>query len=305
MEGEALVAAEPLAHLGMLVGGVVVENDVYEFSGRDFGVDGVEEADELLMPMTLHVAADHRAVENIEGGEQRRRAVPLVVMGHRSGASLLHGEARLGAVEGLDLALLVDGQNDGVSRRVDIETDHIAQFVDKPGIGGELELLDLVRPKTMGAPDALDRANADARRLRHHGAGPVCGLAGRVGKCERHNALGHIGAQPGDARRPRLVTEQAIEAFLHEALLPAPDARLGLASSAHDLVRAKPLGGEEHDLGPPHMLLGRIAIPRQRLQAAAISACDCDGNSCAHAPESHAPKRSGIPFRIQLSDLIH
>ena len=40
-------------------------------------VDVVEEADELLMPMALHVAADDGAVEHVEGGEQRGGAVRL------------------------------------------------------------------------------------------------------------------------------------------------------------------------------------------------------------------------------------
>ncbi len=39
--------------------------------------DGVEEADELLMVVTRHVSAEDRAVEHVEGGEQRRRAVRL------------------------------------------------------------------------------------------------------------------------------------------------------------------------------------------------------------------------------------
>src|SRR5712671_1371117 len=112
-------------------------------------------------------------------------------VGYRSGAPLLHGKARLGSIERLDLALLVNRQDDGVSRRVDIETDHIAQLVDELGIGRELELLDLVRPKTMRAPDALHRANTDPRCLGHHGARPVRGLAGRVGLCQGHDALSH------------------------------------------------------------------------------------------------------------------
>ena len=44
VEGEALVAAEPGAHLGMLVGGVVVEDHMDALAGRDIGLDGVEEA---------------------------------------------------------------------------------------------------------------------------------------------------------------------------------------------------------------------------------------------------------------------
>ena len=54
VEGEARVAGEPLAHLRMLVGGVVVEDHVDELSGRNLRLDGVEEADELLMAVALH-----------------------------------------------------------------------------------------------------------------------------------------------------------------------------------------------------------------------------------------------------------
>ena len=60
------------------------------------------------MAVALHAAADDRAVEHVEGGEQRGRAVALVVVGHGPGPPLLHRQARLGAVERLDLALLVD-----------------------------------------------------------------------------------------------------------------------------------------------------------------------------------------------------
>jgi len=38
-------------------------------------IDGVEEADELLMPVALHATADDLAVQHVEGGEQRGRAV--------------------------------------------------------------------------------------------------------------------------------------------------------------------------------------------------------------------------------------
>jgi hypothetical protein len=33
-------------------------------------LDGVEEADEFLVPVALHAVADHRAVQYVEGGEQ-------------------------------------------------------------------------------------------------------------------------------------------------------------------------------------------------------------------------------------------
>ena len=103
-----------------------------ELAGRDFGLDGVEEADELLVAVALHVAADDGAVEHVEGGEQRGGAVAPVIMCHGAGTPLLHRQARLGAVEGLDLAFFVDRQHEGMSRRIDVEPNDIPQLLDKP-----------------------------------------------------------------------------------------------------------------------------------------------------------------------------
>ena len=64
---------------------------------RNLGLNRIQRADELLMSMALHAAADHLTFEHIERGEQRRRAVALVVMGHGSGAALLHRKTRLSA----------------------------------------------------------------------------------------------------------------------------------------------------------------------------------------------------------------
>ena len=88
------------------------------------------------MAVALHAAADDRAVEHVEGGEQRGGAVALVVMGHGAGAALLHRQAGLGAVERLDLALLVDRQHDRMGRRIDIEPDDVAQLVGEGRIVG-------------------------------------------------------------------------------------------------------------------------------------------------------------------------
>ena len=139
---------------------------------------GVEEANELLMPVALHVAADDGAVEDVERGEQRRGAVPFVVMRHGAEPPLLQRQARLGAIERLNLALFVDRKHDGVGGRIDIEPDDVAQLVDEVWIVRELELPDAMRLKPVRAPDALDGAGADAARLRHQSRGPVRCLHG-------------------------------------------------------------------------------------------------------------------------------
>src|SRR3954447_2023803 len=91
VEGDARVPGQPGDHLRVLVSGVVVEDHVHGFGGRNGLLNSVEEADELLMAMALHAATDDAALQHVESGKQRRRAVALVVVGHGPGAPGLHG----------------------------------------------------------------------------------------------------------------------------------------------------------------------------------------------------------------------
>jgi hypothetical protein len=75
-----------LAHLRMLVGRIVVDHGVDHFSHGNLLLDRVEEADELLMAVALHVAAEDGAVKDVESCEQRGGAVTFVVVRHRPGA---------------------------------------------------------------------------------------------------------------------------------------------------------------------------------------------------------------------------
>ena len=128
------MARQPCPHGGVLVGGVVVEDDVDDLADRNLPLDGVEEADELLMTMTLHVLSDDRAVEHVHGGEQRRRAVSHAIVGHGSGAAFLDRQPQLRPVERLDLTFLVEAEHDGMRRRIDLDPDDIAQFGDELSI---------------------------------------------------------------------------------------------------------------------------------------------------------------------------
>src|SRR6266853_1989357 len=83
VEGEAGVASEPGADLGVLVGGIVVEDHMDRLVDRHFALDGIEKADEFLVPVALHAASDHLAVKDIESSEQGGGAMALVIVGHR------------------------------------------------------------------------------------------------------------------------------------------------------------------------------------------------------------------------------
>ena len=113
------------------------------------GIDRVEEADELLMPVLLHVPPDHGAIEDVERGIGRGGAVALVIMGHGAEPSFLERQSRLGPVERLNLAFLVEGQHDGVRRRIDIKPDHIVEFIRKLRVIRQLELPEAVRLGTV------------------------------------------------------------------------------------------------------------------------------------------------------------
>lgn len=62
----------------------------------------------FLVGVPLHTLADDAAFEGIEGSEQSGRAAPLIVVSHGAAAPLLQRQAGLGAIEDLDLALLID-----------------------------------------------------------------------------------------------------------------------------------------------------------------------------------------------------
>src|SRR6202043_1429463 len=205
--------ASHLAHGGMVVRSVVVEDRMDRLAGGDFSLDGVEEADELLMAMALHIAAHHGSVEHVHRRKQGRRPVPLVVMGHGSSAAFLERQAGLRSVERLDLALFVDAEHDGVRRRIDIEPDNVAQLVDELGVFGQLKLPDAMRLESMRAPDAPHRRSADACGLGHRRAGPVRRFAWRLLHGQRDDALGYGGVELGDARGPRLVAEESVDAL--------------------------------------------------------------------------------------------
>ena len=139
MEGPARVTGQPSAHPPVFVGGIVVDDGMDHFSRRNLRLDRIEEADELLMAVTLHVAADDSAVEDVESREQRGGAVAFVVVRHRPSAARLHRQPRLGAVERLDLALLIDRQNDRMGGRIDVETNNVLELRRELRGGRQLE----------------------------------------------------------------------------------------------------------------------------------------------------------------------
>lgn len=59
------------------------------------------------MAVTPHAAADHGALQHVDRGKQRCGAMADVAVGLVLGVTLRDGSARAGALQGMDLALLI------------------------------------------------------------------------------------------------------------------------------------------------------------------------------------------------------
>jgi len=99
---------QPGAHLDMLMGGLVVDDEMDVEFGRGLAVDDRREGEKLLMPVTLAARADDLAGGHIEGREQRRGSVADIVVSVALDIAQSQRKRRLGPVKSLDLALLVD-----------------------------------------------------------------------------------------------------------------------------------------------------------------------------------------------------
>lgn len=91
------MAGQPCADLRMRMGGVVVGNGMDQSASRHRSLNGVEEADELLVAVLLHASADHAAVRHIDSDKQCGCAVAHVVVRHGPAAALVQRRAWLSA----------------------------------------------------------------------------------------------------------------------------------------------------------------------------------------------------------------
>jgi len=161
----------------VFVGCVIVHDKMQIEIGRRLGVDLVEETNEFLVSMTRHAVADHFAIEHAQRGEQCGRAVALVVVRHCPATPLVDRQSWLGTIECLDLAFLVDAQDQGFVWRVEIKADHIVELFDKTFVAAELESLGQMRLEAVAIPNTLNRHPADALRLGHCADAPVSGAS--------------------------------------------------------------------------------------------------------------------------------
>ena len=289
---EAGMALEPSLHGGGFVGGVIVGDEVKVEMGGGCAADLFQERQKLGGAMAGQALADDRAARHIEGGKQRCRTVTLVIMGHGAGPALLHGKAWLGAVEGLDLALLIDAEHQRLVGRIEIKSHDVLDLFGKIGIVGDFEAAHQMRFKAVFMPDTLDARVADAHLSGHRTHAPVRG----VDRPFLDRLLDDLELDPGGdrllARRLGAAFEQARGPGLDEIILPAPDRGLGDLDLAHDRRDALSPSRQKHDLRPLDDLLRRVSVSYNPLEPGAIFRPEYDFNSMSTHPDNESDSRN-------------
>ncbi len=131
----ARVARQPGFDLGVLVGGIVVGDQVqFEFGGHA-GFDLSDKGEELLVALTRTASRQNLPGGGVQRGEQRRGAVATVVVGNPLDITETERQQGLGALQRLDLRLLVDTQHHGMVGRIQIQPDGIADFLHEERVG--------------------------------------------------------------------------------------------------------------------------------------------------------------------------
>jgi len=142
---EAFMASHPALHPFMFVGCVIVADDVDLLFARDGLVDQAQELQPLVMTVALLAQVVDLAGGGVESGEQHGCAIALVIVRHGLAAPLLEGKTGLSAVQRLNLALLVDRQNQRVLGQVEIESDNVLQLGSEIRIVADLEAFNTMR----------------------------------------------------------------------------------------------------------------------------------------------------------------
>ena len=169
---------------------------------------------------------------------QARRAVALVVVGHPRGLAGLHRQRRLGAIERLDLGLLVDAEHQRALRRSQVEPDDIDDLLGQLRVLGELKRADLMRLELVLAPDPMHRRRRDPGRRRQPTHAPMRAAVRRRLQRHRQHPLHLVIVDRARATGARRVgqtlqtplTETAPPQARRSAATPRPPRRSGCSS---------------------------------------------------------------------------
>jgi hypothetical protein len=133
----------------------------------------LEEPQEFLVAVAGSASVDDAPGRDLQRGEQGGGAMSGVIVGALLGASRPHVAHGLGALQGLDLGLLIDAQHDRAVGWVRVEPDDVVDLGCQFRVGGELERLGAPGLDAVLAPDPGDGVAADTELAGQQPGRPV------------------------------------------------------------------------------------------------------------------------------------
>src|SRR5271156_5236614 len=106
--------------------------------------------------------SDDTPFDNLERGKQGCGAMPFVVMGEGAASSRFERQPRLGAIQRLNLTLLVHAKHHGILRWREIDADHIGELLNEFGITRKFKAFAQVGLELMLLPNPRNRVFAHA-----------------------------------------------------------------------------------------------------------------------------------------------
>jgi hypothetical protein len=115
------------------MGPIIVHHHMQRLAG-ELAVDVSQEPQKLLMAVALITVANDLTGQDIDRRKQSRRPVAIVIVGHCAATPFLEWQARLRALQSLNLGLLVYAQHNRLVRRIQLQTDDVGQFLEESGV---------------------------------------------------------------------------------------------------------------------------------------------------------------------------
>ncbi|MCY1298284.1 hypothetical protein D9M70_477640 [compost metagenome] len=244
MHVKSWVFGEPRLHIGVLVGCIVV-SDQMELAvlGRT-SINLPQEAQPLLVSMLCHALTNDTSVEGVHRREQGRHAMTLVVVSHRLTATWLQRQAWLGPVKRLNLALLVAREDQCVFGWIEIQPDDVFQLLGKVFIVRHLETHHPMRLESMRLPDAPHARRTDAGLRCHTSRTPMRRVIRTLLGCQCHDGLDLARGNLRLSSRPRLILLDPRESVGYKSRSPAcycaaPDTELCADLFIHFALRCE------------------------------------------------------------------
>ena len=248
MHVESRVLLQPTHHLLVLVRAIVVGNQVEVDIFGSLAVDLLEETQPLHVRVLLFGAVDQLALQVAQSCEQRDGAMPDVVVCPRPDMAVAQRQARLRALQGLALRLLVAAQHQRPRGWIQIETHHIPELLFELLVPGDLERAQKMRLEPLALPDARHAVGRDADLPSQRAGAPALPAWRRLARLLDHPP---DRGQRNRRLRPaaRLVLE-AVEPCSVKALRPLAHARGAHAQARRHLLLPEAFATQQNDVRP-------------------------------------------------------